>query len=228
MNSIFTPSQVVTVMKENGLVPLFTTDNVDDAIHVVETSYKAGLRTFEFTNRRSNSYDVFVKVLEYCRRYPDLMLGIGTIMDGPTTEKFISAGAHFIISPIVKTEMAEVCHRHNVAWIPGCFTLTEIVLAKDNGAAIIKLFPGSSLGPQFVSSIMPVVPGLKLMITGGVEPSPENLEGWFRSGATCVGMGSQLFSKDIMEKRDWTALSSRITSILSTAYNVRSVRGISS
>jgi 2-dehydro-3-deoxyphosphogluconate aldolase / (4S)-4-hydroxy-2-oxoglutarate aldolase len=222
MSTQVTPSQVVAVMKENGLVPLFTTDNVEDAIQVVETSYKAGLRTFEFTNRRSNSFDVFVKVLEYCRRYPDLMLGIGTIMDGPTTEKFITAGAHFIISPIIKIEMAEVCHKHNVAWIPGCFSLTEIVLAKDHDAALVKLFPGSSLGPQFVSSINPVVPGLKLMITGGVEPNEHNLAGWFKSGAMCVGMGSQLFSKEIMDKRDWRALSERIKSILKIITDVRS------
>jgi 2-dehydro-3-deoxyphosphogluconate aldolase/(4S)-4-hydroxy-2-oxoglutarate aldolase len=222
MSSGFTPSHVVDVMKENGLVPLFTTDNAQDAIQVVETSYKAGLRTFEFTNRRSNSFEVFVKVLEYCSRYPDLMMGIGTIMDGATTEKFIRAGAHFIISPVVKLEMAEVCHKYNVAWIPGCFSFTEIVFARDNDAAIVKLFPGSVLGPQFVSSIMTVAPGLELMITGGVEPNEQSLSGWFKSGATCVGMGSQLFSKEIMDKHDWPALGARIKSILSTIEGVRS------
>lgn len=222
MSAGYTPSQVVAVMKSNGLVPLFTTDNVADAINVVETCYNAGLRTFEFTNRRSNSFEVFVKVLQYCVRYPDLMMGIGTIMDGPTTEKFIKAGAHFIISPIVKLEMAEVCHKHNIAWIPGCFSLTEIVLAKDNNAAIIKLFPGSALGPQFVSAVAPVVPGLELMITGGLEPNEQNLRSWFKAGAACVGMGSQLFSKEIMDKRDWPALGDRVKSIRSTVEAVRS------
>jgi 2-dehydro-3-deoxyphosphogluconate aldolase/(4S)-4-hydroxy-2-oxoglutarate aldolase len=96
----FSKAQVVERMKHGGLVPLFTTDNYQDAIQVVEASYFAGVRTFEFTNRRKNSFDVFAKVLEYCEQFPDLMLGIGTIMDGETTEKFIDAGAHFIISPM--------------------------------------------------------------------------------------------------------------------------------
>lgn len=217
----FTKQQVVSSMKEIGVVPLFTTDNADDAIQVVETSYHAGIRTFEFTNRRPNSFDVFCKVLKHCEQFPDLMLGIGTIMDGPTTKKFIEAGAHFIISPIVNLDMAKVCHHYEVSWIPGCFSLTEIVLAKDNGADIIKLFPASSLGPGFVSSIVPVVPGLQLMITGGVEPNEQNLIGWFKSGATCVGMGSQLFSKDVMENKNWPELRVRIETCLEVVQKVR-------
>ena len=209
-------------MKQKGLVPLFTTDNYEDAIQVVEASYIAGVRTFEFTNRRKNSYDVFVKVLEYCQRYPDLMMGIGTIMDAVTTEKFIKAGAHFIISPIMKIEMAEVCNNFEIPWIPGCFTLTEIIRAKENGSEIIKLFPASSLGPQFVSAVMPVVPDLQLMITGGVESTQENLSSWFKAGAACVGMGSQLFSPDIMQKKDWAALEVKVASILHTIQRVRS------
>jgi 2-dehydro-3-deoxyphosphogluconate aldolase/(4S)-4-hydroxy-2-oxoglutarate aldolase len=134
-----------------------------------------------------------------------MMLGIGTIMDAKTTLKFIEAGADFIISPLLKIEMAQVCHDHNVHWMPGCATLTEIVTAKEHGAEVIKVFPGSVLGPQFVSSIMPVVPDLKLMITGGVEPTHENLKGWFKAGAMCVGMGSHLTTKDIIANNDWTS-----------------------
>ena len=149
------------------------------------------------------------------------MLGIGTILDGATTKKFIDAGAHFIISPIVKLEMATVCHGHDVPWIPGCATLTEIVAAKDNGADIIKLFPASVLGPGFVSSIMPVVPGLQLMITGGVEPNEKNLTSWFKAGAACVGMGSQLFTKEILEQKDWALLEQKVTECLSIAKRIR-------
>ena len=149
------------------------------------------------------------------------MLGIGTILDGATTKKFIDAGAHFIISPVVKLEMATVCHGHDVPWIPGCATLTEIVFAKDNGADIIKLFPASVLGPGFVSSIMPVMPGLQLMITGGVEPNENNLASWFKAGAACVGMGSQLFTKEILEQKDWTLLEQKVAECLSIAKGVR-------
>ena len=217
----FSKQQIIEAMKGAGIVPLFTHDNPDDAQHVLEAAYRGGIRVFEFTNRRSNSFEVFAHLLKVAKKYPDLMLGIGTIMDGPTTKKFIDAGADFIISPIMKLEMAKVCHEYDTPWIPGCATLTEIVTAKDNGADIIKLFPASILGPGFVSSIMPVVPGLQLMITGGVEPTEKSLSSWFKAGATCVGMGSQLFTKEILAQKDWPLLQQRVTECLSIVKELR-------
>jgi 2-dehydro-3-deoxyphosphogluconate aldolase/(4S)-4-hydroxy-2-oxoglutarate aldolase len=217
----FSKQQIMTTMRSTGLVPLFTHDNAEEAQQVVEAAYKGGVRVFEFTNRRQNSYDVFVHLLKQRHRYPDLMLGIGTIMDAETTKKFIDAGADFIISPILKPAMAEVCHQYDKHWIPGCATLTEIVTAKEHGAEIIKVFPGSVLGPGFVSSITPVVPGLNLMITGGVEPTEQNLSSWFKAGAMCVGLGSQLFTKDILETKNWPALQQRVTNALDIIRNLK-------
>lgn len=210
----FSKQQIVDVMKSTGLVPLFTHDNAEEAQLVLEAAYKGGVRVFEFTNRKKNSFDVFTHLVKQRSNYPDLMLGIGTIMDGLTTQKFIDAGADFIISPILKLEMAEVCQKNNKLWMPGCATLTEIVTAKENGAAVIKIFPGSVLGPGFVSSILPVIPDLQLMITGGVEPNEENLTKWFKSGAMCVGLGSQLFTKDILETKDWNQLQQKVDKAL--------------
>lgn len=220
----FEKKQILEEMKRTGIVPLFTHDDPIVAQHVIEAAYKGGVRAFEFTNRKRNSYEVFVHVLEYAKKYPDLMLGIGTIMDGATTKKFIDAGAHFIISPILKLEMAAVCHAHDRLWIPGCATLTEIVTAKENGAQLIKVFPGSVLGPGFVSAIMPVVPDLNLMITGGVEPTEKNLSGWFTAGAMCVGLGSQLFSKDLMENKNWAGLEARVREAIALAKAIREGR----
>lgn len=218
----FTKQQIIRAIQQSGVVPLFTHESEDEAVQVVEAAYYGGIRVFEFTNRRKNSYDVFVKVLDFCKQFPDLILGIGTIMDADTTEKFIHAGAHFIISPILKTEMAQVCNEYDTLWIPGCATLTEIVTAKECGAEIIKIFPGSVLGPQFVSAIMPVVPGLQLMITGGVTPTEENLTAWFKAGAMCVGMGSQLFTKEIMANRDWPGLEDKISDTLKLVQRIKS------
>src|SRR6188768_242102 len=210
----FTQQQILDTMKRTGIVPLFTSEDKDEAQQVIETAYKGGVRVFEFTNRKKNSFEVFSHLVTVAKKYPDLMLGIGTIMDGATTKKFIDAGAHFIISPILKLEMAEVCHAHDKLWIPGCATLTEIVTAKEHGAGVIKVFPGSVLGPGFISSIMPVVPDLKLMITGGVEPNEKSLSSWFNAGAMCVGLGSQLFTKEIIENKDWSLLEANIASAL--------------
>src|SRR5688572_11149126 len=218
----FTNQQIVAKMKELGLVPLFTHDDIATAQSVIEAAYLGGVRVFEFTNRKKNSFEVFSAMLAYCKKYPDLMLGIGTIMDGATTKKFIDAGADFIISPILKLEMAEVCHKHDKLWMPGCATLTEIVTAKEHGAEVIKVFPGSVLGPAFVAAIMPVVPDLKLMITGGVEPTEQNLSAWFKAGAFCVGMGSQLFTKEILHERNWKLLENKIAEALILTKKIRS------
>lgn len=217
----FTNQQIVSKMKELGLVPLFTHDDIEIAKQVIEAAYRGGVRVFEFTNRKKNSFEVFTAALEYCKKFPDLMLGIGTVMDGATTKKFIDAGAHFIISPILKLEMAKVCLDHNILWMPGCATLTEIVTAKENGAQVIKVFPGSVLGPGFVSSIMPVVPDLQLMITGGVEPTEKNLSAWFKAGAMSVGLGSQLFTKEILEKKDWASLEKNVSDALQIIKRLR-------
>lgn len=217
----FTNEQIISKMKELALVPLFTHDDISTAEQVIEAAYRGGVRVFEFTNRKKNSYEVFVAMLHYCKKFPDLMLGIGTVMDGPTTKKFIDAGAHFIISPILKLEMADVCRAHNILWMPGCATLTEIVTAKEHGAQVIKVFPGSVLGPGFVSSIMPVVPDLQLMITGGVEPNEKSLSAWFKAGAMSVGLGSQLFTKEILEKKDWYGLEKSVSDILQIIKRLR-------
>ena len=217
----FSKEDVAKVMHETGVVPLFTHDNARDAEDVVEAAYRGGVRAFEFTNRRVNSFEIFSHLIRQRSKFPDLMLGIGTVMDGATTKKFIDAGADFIISPIMKPEMAKVCAAHDKPWMPGCATLTEIVTAKEHGATVIKVFPGSVLGPGFVSAIMPVVPDLKLMITGGVEPTKENLTAWFKAGAMCVGMGSQLFTKDILQNRNWSLLSDKVAQALELVRSIR-------
>lgn len=211
----FSKEQIISAMKETGVVPLFTHDDIEEASAVLEVAYRAGVRVFEFTNRRENSFGIFSELVKRrASRFPDLMLGIGTVMDGETTEAFIAAGADFIISPIVKPDMAPVCHRNGKLWIPGCATTTEVALAREHGAEVIKIFPGSVLGPSFVSSIMPVLPGLQLMITGGVEPTEENLSKWFNAGAMCVGMGSQLFTRQILASHDWDELTRTIQKAL--------------
>lgn len=217
----FSKQQIKDEMKRTAVVPLFTHDNPEVAQAVLEAAYLGGVRVFEFTNRKKNSFEVFQHLLSHRQRFPDLMLGIGTIMDGATTQKFIEAGADFIISPILKLEMSDVCHRYDKLWLPGCATLTEIVTAKEHGAEVIKIFPGSVLGPGFVSSIMPVVPDLNLMITGGVEPNEQNLSAWFKAGAMCVGMGSQLFTKEILEQHQWDILKQKVADALSIVKKIK-------
>jgi 2-dehydro-3-deoxyphosphogluconate aldolase/(4S)-4-hydroxy-2-oxoglutarate aldolase len=201
---------IVNAMKETGLVPLLSTDDADIAQQAIEAAWRAGVRVFEYTNRKQNSFEVFIHLVQAAKQLPGLSLGIGTVLDKDTTRKYLEAGAHFIISPVLNVEMAPVCREFDKLWIPGCATLTEVITARQHGAEVIKIFPGSVLGPGFVSSVMPVIPDLKLMITGGVEPNTKSLSAWFQAGAHCVGMGSHLFTKEILAQGDWPRLENTI------------------
>ena len=219
----FSIDTIQQAMRTSGMIPVFFHPDTETAKAVLDASYKGGVRVFEFTNRGENAFDVFAQLLKHASQYPDLMLGIGTLMNADITKKYCEAGAHFIVSPILKPEMAPVCKQYDKLWIPGCATLTEIVTAKDLGAKVIKIFPGSVLGPGFVSAIMPVVPGLQLMPTGGVEPTEANLSAWFKAGVVCVGMGSQLISKEIIETKNWVKLQQSVTDALAIVKKVRGV-----
>lgn len=218
----YTKQQVQDVMKSTGMIPVFYHADVEVAKGVIDAAYKGGVRIFEFTNRGGNAFDVFVQLLKHAEQYPDLIMGIGTIMDSTVAQKFIEAGAHFIVSPILNTEMAETCRKAGLMWVPGCATLTEIVTGKNHGAEVIKIFPGSVLGPGFVSAVMPVVPGLQLMPTGGVEPTEQNLGAWFKAGVICVGMGSQLFTKEVISGKRWNELEEKVKSTMKIIKDLKS------
>ncbi len=217
-----TKQHILDAMKSTGMIPVFYNADIEIAKGVVDAAYKGGVKVFEFTNRGGNAFDVFTQLLKHIEQYPDLILGIGTIMDGAMAKKFIDAGAHFIVSPILKAETATACKAADVIWIPGCATLTEIVTGKELGADVIKIFPGSVLGPGFVSSVLPVIPGYQLMPTGGVEPNEKNLSAWFKAGVTCVGMGSQLFTKEIMAEKNWSLLEKNVKDTLAIIKKIRS------
>jgi len=213
--------QVVAGICQAGIMPVFYHNNADVAKHVIDCCYGAGIRIFEFTNRGANADATFKILFDHIQQYPDFILGIGTIYEDEMTRKFTDLGASFIVSPILKDTMAAICHEHNILWIPGCSTLTEIVQAKDLGARIIKLFPASVLGPKFIASVMPVIPGLQLMPTGGIEPTKENLWAWYMAGAVCVGIGSKLLDTTLIKQRDWEKLRAKITRLMEVAAELK-------
>jgi 2-dehydro-3-deoxyphosphogluconate aldolase / (4S)-4-hydroxy-2-oxoglutarate aldolase len=215
-------NKMISAMGSTGLVPLFSHDETRVAQHIFEACYLGGVRVIEFTNRKKNAQEVFSHLIRHRESSPEMLLGIGTVMDELTTKKFIDAGADFIVSPILNPAMAKPCRENNIPWIPGCATLTEIVQARDLGAAVIKVFPGSVLGPNFISSILPVVPDLKLMITGGVEATEENLAAWFKAGSLCVGLGSNLFSNEIIKANAWDKLQSKVSDVLTMIRKIKS------
>lgn len=215
----FTQVEIVDSMQRVGLVPVFYHDNVDTAVKTLQSAYEGGVRSFEFTNRGANALSVFEELVNQTRRLDGLALGIGTIMNAHQAGVFLEAGADFIVSPMFKQEIADHCNHAKRLWIPGCATTTEIVNAVDAGASLIKIFPASVLGPTFVSAVLPVIPSVKLMPTGGVEPTSESLTVWFKAGVTCVGIGSQLFSKQ--SAKDPARLASKVKGVIELIDSIR-------
>ncbi|MBX9852727.1 MAG: bifunctional 4-hydroxy-2-oxoglutarate aldolase/2-dehydro-3-deoxy-phosphogluconate aldolase [Cytophagaceae bacterium] len=208
---VFSRIEVALKMKESGIVPLFYHDDLSLCKEVIMACYKGGAKVFEFTNRGEFALDHFKELKKYfSRECPDLALGIGTVLDPSTASVFILAGVDFIVSPILNEELVKVCNRKKVLCLPGCSTLSEISKAEELGVEIVKLFPAEQLGPAFVSAMKAPLPNTLVMPSGGVDLSEENLSAWFKAGVYCVGMGSKLITKEIIDKRDFKSLGANL------------------
>ncbi|AUD01546.1 beta/alpha barrel domain-containing protein [Spirosoma pollinicola] len=193
--SAFTPDQILNLVINHPIVPVFYNPDVAHAQAIVQACYDGGLRVFEFTNRGDMALSVFTDLVRYVRaNCPDMAMGIGTILTGADAEKFLDAGADFVVQPVTTAEVGDVCRARGVSWVPAGSSLNEIYQATLLGADLVKVFPGNVVGPDFIKAIKGPMPGLKLMVTGGVEPTIASLSAWFRAGVTAVGIGSQLFS----------------------------------
>jgi 2-dehydro-3-deoxyphosphogluconate aldolase/(4S)-4-hydroxy-2-oxoglutarate aldolase len=207
----FTRLQVYHKISAHPMVPVFYHSDIQVCKRVVEACYAGGVRVFEFTNRGDFAHETFAELVKWAdKELPDLALGAGTVVDGATAALFMQLGANFIVSPVVKEDMAKICNRRKVAWLPGTATLTEINYAEELGAEIVKVFPGFVLGPAFVEAAKGPFPWTSIMPTGGVEPTEESLTKWFKAGVTCVGIGSQLFPKEILQKSDYNWITNKV------------------
>ena len=208
--SRFSRIEVAQKMSEQGLVPLFYHPDVDLAKEVLAACYRGGARLLEFTNRGDFAHEVFAELNKYCEiQLPEMMLGVGSVTDAGTASLYMQLGANFVVTPVLREDIALVCNRRKVLWSPGCASLSEIARAEELGCEIVKLFPGGVYGPGFVKAVKGPQPWTSIMPTGGVSPTRENLEAWFSAGVTCVGMGSKLISKDILKSRDFQLLENR-------------------
>ena len=219
----FSRIEVAIKMKETGMIPVFYNKDIEICKEVVKACYKGGVRVFEFVNRGDFAHEVFEALLKWsAKECPDLILGIGSVIDAGTTSLYLQLGANFVVSPILNAEMAKVCNRRKVAWSPGCGSLSEISYAEELGAEVVKIFPGEQVGgPEFVSAVKGPFPWSSIMPTGGVKPEEENLKKWFEAGVHCVGMGSQLISKEMIESGKFDELSSKVKQALEIIKSIR-------
>ncbi|MEM7232574.1 MAG: bifunctional 4-hydroxy-2-oxoglutarate aldolase/2-dehydro-3-deoxy-phosphogluconate aldolase [Planctomycetota bacterium] len=184
---------------------------------------RAGVRTFEFTNRGDGAAEVFASILPRLRdAAPSLILGVGSIGDPYTAGLYLASGANFVVGPSLNPEVAKLCNRRKVAYAPGCGSATEVATAEELGCEIVKVFPGNSVGgPDFVKSVLGPCPWTSMMPTGGVEPTRESLEKWFGAGIVAAGIGSKLMPKDAVATGDWSTVESTVRGTLETIASIR-------
>jgi 2-dehydro-3-deoxyphosphogluconate aldolase / (4S)-4-hydroxy-2-oxoglutarate aldolase len=207
--------EVILKIEQTRLVPVFYNADVEICKNVLKACYQGGIRVFEFTNRGDFAHEIFRELVRFAtQNCPEMMLGAGTVMDTGTAALYMQLGADFIVSPVLNPEVFKVCNRRKVLHIPGCATLSEVSQAEEYGAEIVKIFPGDVLTPRFIKGLKGPMPWSSLMVTGGVEATHESITGWLKSGVTAVGLGSQLFSKDVLEKGDFQTLETTIRDLM--------------
>jgi 2-dehydro-3-deoxyphosphogluconate aldolase/(4S)-4-hydroxy-2-oxoglutarate aldolase len=206
---------VLTQMIETGLVPIFYNDDVEVTTRIVEACINGGARCVEFTNRGDQAHIVFEELVRRFNDREDVILGAGSIIDAGTTSLYIQLGANFIVSPVLNPEMAKVCNRRKVAYSPGCGSVYDISQAEELGVEICKIFPGSQMGGAgFLKAVRGPMPWTRIIPTGGVSPTEENIRGWIEAGAACVGMGSKLITKEFVTAGNYDGISENVEKVM--------------
>lgn len=214
--------QVISTAVSTGLVPVFYNPCVETSKAVLKACYDGGIRVFEFTNRGDFAHEVFSELVKYANaELPGMILGVGSIIDAPTAALYLQEGANFVVGPLFNPAIAPICNHRCVPYIPGCGSATEIGMAQEAGCDICKAFPGDVLGPAFVKGVKAPMPWTQILVTGGVKPEAENLKAWFKAGASCVGMGSNLFPKDVVKAGDWATVTKLCSESLKIIAEVR-------
>jgi 2-dehydro-3-deoxyphosphogluconate aldolase/(4S)-4-hydroxy-2-oxoglutarate aldolase len=212
----FRRHDVLSAIHGSGLIPIFYHPDADVGAKVAAACQEGGSRILEFTNRGDRAVRAFEAIAERCeRQMPGLILGAGSIVDAPTAALYIAAGASFIVAPTFDPEVARLVHRRGIAYIPGAGSAGEVMEALAAGCEIVKVFPADALGgTTFFEALHRPCPWANLMPTGGVALEEESVRAWIRAGAACLGMGSNLISRDVLARGDWAELARRVRDLL--------------
>ncbi len=204
--------EVLNNMVGTGIIPVFFNADVEVAADIVRACRKGGARCIEFTNRGDHAFEVFSELhSRFTKELPDVILGVGSIVDPGTASLYINSGANFVVGPAFNPEVARACNRRKIAYSPGCGSASEISAAEETGCEIIKIFPGSQVGgPAFVKAISGPMPWTSIMPTGGVDATEESIGAWIGAGCVCLGMGSKLITGAAVAAGEWDKIAANV------------------
>ena len=203
---------VLTALEAQGVAPVFYHPDPEVCLNVIRACARGGAPVIEFTNRGDFACDLFGDLArELQMTDPDVILGVGSVVDAGTASLYLNRGARFVVGPCLVEDVARVCNRRRTAYFPGCGSVTEISQAHELGCDIVKLFPGASVGgPDFVRAVLGPMPWTKIMPTGGVDPDAASIETWFGAGIVAAGMGSKLITDAAVKAGDWAAIEANV------------------
>jgi len=208
-------------MDHAGIMPIFFNPDETVCLKLLEAAYEGGIRVIEMVNRGKEAPAIFPAIRKLADQMPGLSLGIGTIYHPWEAELFSDLGAEFIVAPVMNPKLGEYCKNANLPWIPGCGTVSEVFFAQELGAELVKIYPANVLTPEFVKAVHAVLPKVEIIPTGGVEPTAESIKNWFDAGVLCVGMGSQLFKKELIAKEAYSEIKETIADALAIIKSIK-------
>lgn len=214
---------VLQAMIDQGVIPVFSHPQAEVCTRVIRACAAGGARCIEFTNRGDFATQTFLEVARhFAAADPGVILGVGSVVDAPTAGIYIANGARFVVGPALNPEVARLCNRRKIPYSPGCGSATEIGEAEELGCEIVKIFPGASVGgPDFVKSILGPCPWTRIMPTGGVDCTEDSLRKWFGAGVACVGIGTNLITKELLAADDYAGIEARVRSTVELIRNIR-------
>ena len=215
---------VLTAMIDQGVIPVFYHPDVEVCTKVIQACANGGAKCIEFTNRGEFAAHVFFEVTRhFAKADPSVIMGVGSVVDAPTAGIFIANGAKFVVGPLTNPDVAKLCNRRKIPYSPGCGSASEIGYAEELGCEIVKVFPGGSVGgPDFVKAMLGPCPWTRIMPTGGVDATEESLTQWFKAGVACVGIGSNLITKELLAVKDYAGVEKKVRETIAL---IRKIRG---
>jgi 2-dehydro-3-deoxyphosphogluconate aldolase / (4S)-4-hydroxy-2-oxoglutarate aldolase len=209
--------EITRQIEASGVVAIIRMKEPDKLRGVIDALAEGGVRAIEITMTVPRAIELIAEVVPTLP--PGFIFGAGTVVDADTTRRVIDAGAQFIVSPVMRTEVIAAAHSQDVPAMPGCFSPTEILTAWDAGADVVKVFPATALGPGYIKDVRAPLPQVKLMPTGGV--TPDNAGDWIRAGAVAVGVGSALLDQKAISSGSFGPIVEKARRIME---NVRAAR----